>query len=187
VAAFTKANQVVFDGVRTLAQHNRELFTSTVGDYTQVTSDVLTGTSVQQKAMKQIEGAGRIYASSVALLNELSDIAVKTHVSTMDIFNARVTEGFDELKAMFTGRGAPTPVGITATSTAAPIDVVDQVTLIENAFDEVPLPAPGTPRSARRTARGPAKAAPRSARVSSPGSKRKARTGKAAGPRTKRK
>ena len=78
---------------------------STVDDYTKVTSDVLTGTSVEERATKQVEVAGHIYASSVARLLELSDIAVKTNVSAMDILNVRVTEVFDEFRALFAGRG----------------------------------------------------------------------------------
>ena len=186
VAAVTKANQVVFDGLRTLAQHDRGLLKSTVGDYTQVTSDVLAGTTVQERATKQIEGAGQIYASGVARFLELSEIATKINVSAIDIFNARVVEGFDELKALFTGRAAPTPMRDTAPSiTADPIGVTDEVSLIEN--DAVPLTATAAPRSAPRTAPRPAKAASRLARASRPASKKTPRVGKAAGRRTLRK
>ena len=104
--AITKANQVVFDGLKTLAQRERDLFKSTVDEYTKVTSDVLTGASVEERATKQVDGAGHIYASSVARFLELSDIAVKTNVSAVDILNARITEVFDEFRALFAGRGA---------------------------------------------------------------------------------
>lgn len=152
VVALTKANQVVFDGLTTLARRERDLFKSTVDDYTKVTSDVLTGTSVEERATKQVDVAGHIYASSVARFLELSDIAVKTNVSTVEILNARVTEVLDEFRALFAGRGAPT----TATSagpsiTAEPIDVVEEVAPIGNAVAAVPSTATGTPRSAPKT------------------------------------
>ena len=157
VVALTKANQVVFDGLTTLARRERDLFKSTVDDYTKVTSDVLTGTSVEERATKQVDVAGHIYASSVARFLELSDIAVKTNVSTLEILNARVTEVFDEFRALFAGRGAPT----TATSvgpsiTAEPIDVVEEVAPIGNAVAAVASTATGTPRSAPKTSRAKA-------------------------------
>jgi phasin family protein len=159
-AALTKANQVVFDGLKTLAQRERDLFKSTVDDYTKVTSDVLAGASVEERATKQADGARHIYASSVARFLELSDIAVKTNVSAVDILNARVTEVFDEFRALFAGRGAPT----TATSvgpsiTAEPIAVVEEVAPIGDAIAAVSPTATGTPPSAPRTAARAAKAA----------------------------
>ena len=180
-AALTKANHVVFDGLKTLAECERDLLKSTFDEYTKVTSDVLTGASVEERATKQVEGAGHIYASSVARFLELSDIAVKTNVSAVDILNARVTEVFDEFRALFAGRGAPTTSTIAGPSiTAEPLAVVEGGAPIGNAVAAVPPPATGTPRSAPRTA-GAAKAASKtSARASKAASKTTTRAGKAA-------
>ena len=95
----------LFDGLNMFAQRERDLLQSTVDEYTNVTNDLLTGGSVEERATKHVDGAGRIYASSVAHFVELSDIAVKTNVSAMDILNARVTETFEEFRALFAGRG----------------------------------------------------------------------------------
>jgi phasin family protein len=187
-AALTKANQVVFDGLKTLAQRERDLFKSTVDDYTKVTSDVLAGASVEERATKQADGARHIYASSVARLLELSDIAVKTNVTAVDILNARVTEVFDEFRALFAGRGAPT----TATSvgpsiTAAPIAVVEEVAPIGNAVAAVEPTATGSPKTAPRTAARATKAASKtSARASKAAPKTTAHAAKAARRRTSR-
>jgi phasin family protein len=187
VVALTKASQVVCDGLTTLARRERDLFKSTVDDYTKVTSDVLTETSVEERATKQVDVAGHIYASSVARFLELSDIAVKTNVSAVDILNARVTEGFDEFMALFAGRGAPT----TATSagpsiTAEPIAVVEEVGPIGTAVAAVPSTATGTPRSAPRTARAAKAASKTSQRASKAASKTTARAAKAGRRRTLR-
>jgi phasin family protein len=188
VVALTKANQVVFDGLTTLARRERDLFKSTVDDYTKVTSDVLTGTSVEERATKQVDVAGHIYASSVARFLELSDIAVKINVSAVDILNARVTEVFDEFRALFAGRGAPT----TATSvgpsiTAEPIADVEEVAPIGDAIAAVSPTATGSPPSAPRTAARAAKAASKtSTRASKAASKPSARAKAAARRRTSR-
>ena len=174
VVALTKANQVVFDGLSTLAR--RDLFKSAVDDYTKVTSDVLTGTSVEERATKQADVAGHIYASSVARFLELSDIAFKTNVSAVEILNARVTEVFDEFRALFAARGAPTTATRAGPSiTAEPIDVAEEVAPIGSAVAAVPSTATGTPRSAPKTS-AQAKAA----------SKTTARAAKAARRRTPR-
>jgi phasin family protein len=118
-AALINANQVVFDGLKTLAQRERDLFESTVADYCKVTNDALALVSFEEKASKQADAARHIYESSVARFRELSDIAVKTNITAIDILNARVTEVFDEFRALFAAAVEPT----TATS-AAPLSVI---------------------------------------------------------------
>src|SRR5262245_37558855 len=84
-SALTDANQVLFDGLTTLAQRHGELFKATVNDCSKVTYDVLAGASLAERATKQADAARHIYSSSVAYLGELSDIAVKTNVTAVDI------------------------------------------------------------------------------------------------------
>jgi phasin family protein len=160
VVAMTKANQVVFDGLKTLAQRERDLFRSTVEDYTKVTSDVLTGTSVQERATKQVDGAGHIYASSVACFLELSDIAVKTNVSALDILNTRVTEVFDEFRALFTARKAPATATSGGHSITAELNaVVEDLAVVEDAVAAAPSTATSAPaRGAKATSKTSARA-----------------------------
>ena len=147
-----------------------------------MTSDVLTGASVEERATKQVDGAGRIYASSVAHFVELSDIAAKANVSAVDILHTRVAEMFDEFRALFGGRGT------TATSAepliaAEPVALVEEVAPIENAVAAVASTATGKPRSATRTTRA-AKALKTSASGSNAASKTTARVAKATRRRT---
>jgi hypothetical protein len=188
VIAFTKANQVVFDGLKRLAQRERDVFKFTVDDYTKVTSDVLTGTSVEERATKQVDGAGHIYASGVARFLELSDIAVQANVSAVDILNARVTEVFDEFRALFAGRGAATAAtGARPSITADQFADVEEVAPSGNGVAAVPFTATGTPRSAPRASAGAPKAASKTlARATKAASKPTARGAKAARRRTSR-
>ena len=148
VVALTKANQIVFDGLTTLARRERDQFESLVDDYTKATSDVLTGTSIEERAATQVNAAGHIYASSVARFLELSDIAVKANVSAMDIMNSRVTEVFDEIGALFVGRASRTTPIAKPSIVAAPITVVEELASIANAVAAVPSTATRAPRSA---------------------------------------
>ena len=180
-----KQTEFVSDGLKTFAQRERDLLQSTVDDFTTVTRDLLTGVSVEERAMKQVDGAGRIYASCVAHFVELSDIAVKTNVSAVNILNARVTEMFDEFRALLTGRGTTT-TSAEPSITAEPVALVEEVTVIENAEAAVPSAATGTPRSAPRTARA-AKASKTSASGSKAALKTTARAAKATRRGTSRK
>jgi phasin family protein len=131
-SALTHANQVVFDGLTTLAQRQGELFKATVNDCSKVTYDVLGGASLAEKATKQADAARHICVSSVAGLQELSDIVMKANVTAVDILNARVSEALDEVRALFAEPIART----TATPVAEPPAIAESATVAEEAPDE---------------------------------------------------
>lgn len=111
-AALTNASQVVIECLQTLAQRQAQLFKSTIDDYSNVTGDVLAGTSFEERVTNQADISRHV----VGHLRELSDIAVKANVTAIDILNGRITEAFDELKSMFAeplalNSVAPTSVG----------------------------------------------------------------------------
>ena len=170
-SALTDANQVVFDGLTSLAQRQGELFKATVNDCSKVTYDVLKGASLAEKATRQADAARHICVLSVAGLQELSDIVVKTNVTAVDILNARVSEAFNEAKALF-GEPvvAPTitaPPAIAEAATVAdenpdalaaqPIAVVEEVSNADaiapvepvQSVSASPTPAPKAARSTK--------------------------------------
>src|SRR5258708_22184325 len=126
-AALTNANQVVFDGLKTLAQRQGDLFKTTVDDYSKVTSAVLAGASFEDRATKQADVTRYIFVSTVDRFRELSDIAVKANVTAVDILSARVTEAFDEFRALFAAPVAPS----SATSVAPTSDIAEPVAVVE--------------------------------------------------------
>lgn len=131
-SALTNANKVVFDGLTTLAQRQGELFKATVNDCSKVTNDVLGGASLAEKAIKQADAARHICVSSVAGLQELSDIVVKTNVTAVDILNARVSEALAEVRALFAEPVAPA----TATTAEAFPAIDEAATVVEEVPDE---------------------------------------------------
>jgi phasin family protein len=161
-AAWTSANQVVFDGLKTVAQRQGDLFKARVDVYSKVTSDVLAGTSVEQRVANQADTTQHIYVSTVGHMRALSDIAVKANVTAVDILNARIIEAFDELKSVFAE-----PVALTEVSSVAPTEVIgEHIAMVEQAAavgDVVgqvePEPTVKTPK--RKKAAPPAKAARR--------------------------
>ena len=169
-AALTNANQVAFDGLKTLAQCQGDLFKTTVDDYSKVTSDVLAAASFEERATKQADAARHICVSTVARFRELSDIAVKANVTAVDILNARVTEAFDEFRALFAAPvAATTATSVAPTSVIAePVAVVEEVAPVGNAV--APVEPEPTVTAARTTA--PKTAAPAAKAARRPTSRR---------------
>ena len=155
-AALINANQVVFDGSKTLAQHQGDLLKKTVEDCSRVASDLLVGASFEERASKQADATRHTYVSAVARFRELSDIAVKANVTAVDILNARVSEAFDEFSALFAAPVIPNTAASVAPGSvvAEPVAVVEDVAPVGNAVAPVePEPTvTATPTTARKTA-----------------------------------
>jgi phasin family protein len=164
-AALTSANQVVFDGLKTLAQRQGDLFKTTVDDYSKVTSAVLAGASFEDRATKQADATRHIYVSTVDRFRELSDIAVKANVTAVDILSARVTEAFDEFRALFAAPVAPSSVTSVALTSviAEPVAIAEEVAPVGDAVVPVePKPiVTAAPTTAPKTAAPAVKAARR--------------------------
>jgi phasin family protein len=164
-AALTSANQVVFDGLKTLAQRQGDLFKTTVDDCSEVTSAVLAGASFEDRATKQADATRHIYVSTVDRFRELSDIAVKANVTAVDILSARVTEAFDEFRALFAAPVAPSTVTSVALTSviAEPVAIAEEVAPVGDAVVPVePKPTvTAAPTTAPKTAAPAAKAARR--------------------------
>ncbi len=134
-----------------MERHGNLLKTS-VDEYTKVTSDVLAAGSFEESATKQADAARYGYDSTVARLRELGDIATRANVAAVDILNARITEAFDELKALFAAPVDP--------SAASPPVIGEPVADAEETArgghaDASVEPEPSdtaTPRTARSTA-----------------------------------
>ena len=83
-------------------------------------------------------GVSPIYHSTVARLHEQSDIAVKANVTAIDILNARVTEAFDDFRALFAAPAAPSATSVTPASVITdPGTVVDEVDTVRREVAEV--------------------------------------------------
>ena len=119
--ALASANQVAFDGLRSLLERQGDLLKTTVDEYTRVASDVLASRTIEEGATKQADAARSGYDLTLARLRELGDIATKASVAAVDILTARVTESFDELKTLFAA-----PVDPAAAAIAAPPPVIDE-------------------------------------------------------------
>jgi phasin family protein len=173
-AALTEANQVAFKGLTTLAQRQGDLLKTTVDEYGKFVSDVLAAASFEEKATMQADAARYVYDSTVNRSRELCDIATKANGAAADILSARVTQVFDELKALFAAP-AEAPVATSAEPTPvvpAPIVTEPVAQAKEPDRDELDQDEDAdAPVKPQRTT----KAAPRSSRTASASADRKGR------------
>jgi len=162
-AAWTRANQVAFDGFTTLAQRHGDLVKTTVEECGKATSDVLAARSFEAKATRQAEATRYIYDSSVARFRELCDIAGKVSVDAGDILRARMAEALDEFKALFAAQidAATEPTAAVPVPVIASPDRDAEAGEAVEAADEPVEPdatsRPATPKAERTSAARSAK------------------------------
>ena len=158
-AALTRANQAALDGLATMVQRQGELLNTTVETYRQVVSDALAAASFDEKVRRQAEAARHLYDSTIDRCRELGDIATKTNVAAVDILSARMTEAFDELKALL---AAPVEPAAAPAVLAAPVTDVEDIgggEAVDTRDEPEPTPKPTPPPE--RTPTGRARAARR--------------------------
>ena len=93
-----------------LTQNDRTLLVKDVSD------EFFARASLEEKASSQVGAVRDVYASSVASLRELSDIAVNTNVTVAEILTTRVREAFDEFGVLLGKPGATTASSVAATA-----------------------------------------------------------------------
>jgi hypothetical protein len=157
-AALTSANHAALDGLVTMAHRQGDLLNTTVEMYKQVLSDGLAAAPFDEKARRQAEAVRHLYDSTVDRCRELCDIAARTNVAAVDILSARVSEAFEELRALFDAPVEPAAAPDTVPAVlAAPVAAAETIAGGEEA--DAPLePEPAnkpSPRTERpSTARG---------------------------------
>lgn len=103
--ALTVANQKVLDGVRAVSERQAEIVRDAV-EKTSSAMEVLGKAKTPQEVVeKQAELARKAYDKSVKDLSELRELVVKTNKDAIEPINARIQEGFDELKSMAADNG----------------------------------------------------------------------------------
>ncbi|HYX02180.1 MAG TPA: TIGR01841 family phasin [Reyranella sp.] len=162
-AAWTRANQVAFDGFTTVAQRHGELLKTTVEECGKATSDVFAARSFEARATRQAEAARYIYDLNVGRFRELCDIASRSSVDAGDILRARMAEAFDELRALFGAQieaateptaAVPVPVPVLASP-----DRVGERSQAVEAADEPGEPEATSPAPAKAERTPPARGA----------------------------
>lgn len=98
--AFNTANQAALEGVRALSARQAQIVRDAVAD-SQAALDALgKAKSPKDAVAKQAELARKAYDKAVADLVELRDLANQAGVAASAPINARIQDGFDEVKEL---------------------------------------------------------------------------------------
>lgn len=137
-AAIGNANQVIFDGLKTLLHRQGFLLTASVETGSRVTRDFLAAQSFEERAAKQADAARDTYFSVVARMRELSDIVIEANMAAIGIVNARIIEAFGDFRALFAPPvAAPAPSEALAPAPALPpppATAVEEAATVEQAI-----------------------------------------------------
>lgn len=100
--AFTAANQVAFEGVKTVAQRQAEIARTAIENFTKATKELSAVATPEEKLVKQTDLAKSGFEAAITNLRDISDTLQKAHVEAASLINKRVVAGLEELKDAFT-------------------------------------------------------------------------------------
>lgn len=98
--AFNATNQAALEGVRALSTRQAQIVRDAVADSQAAFDTIGKAKNPKDVVAKQTEIARKAYDKAVVDLNELRDLVAKTNVAASEPINARIQEGFDEVKAI---------------------------------------------------------------------------------------
>lgn len=163
--AVTHASHIFFDGLSRMAERQGEAFATAFNDCGKATLAVFAAGTLEKRATNQVDAARHVCVSGVTCLQDLSDIAIRTNFTAIDVLNARVGEVFDELRGLVSSSAPPTTIGMIEAmpAVAEPETVAEDVPVVEELPPEEPdaaaSPAPKAsrkkPTRARKAARRP--------------------------------
>jgi phasin family protein len=98
IEAITQANRVAFEGVQAVAQRQGEIIRQAMDESVKAMQDVGTANAPEDRVSKQAEIAKNAFETAIKNMRELAEMSAKSQTEALDLINARVTEGFDEIR-----------------------------------------------------------------------------------------
>ena len=99
--AFASANQLAFDGVKAVAQHQTKHTHSAVEEFSKLARELSVPASAEEKLVKQAEVAKAAFEQALATMREAAETLAKSNSQAADVIGKRVADSFDEVKTVF--------------------------------------------------------------------------------------
>jgi phasin family protein len=99
--AFASANQLAFDGIKSVAQRQAEVARGAVEEFSRFARELSVPASAEDKMVKQAEIAKSAFAQSLATMREMSETLARSNTQAVDVITKRVADSFDEVKTAF--------------------------------------------------------------------------------------
>jgi phasin family protein len=98
-AAMTTLSTSAVESIKAIATRQGDMFRSAMEDFSKHNSDVMSASTIEEKAAKQIDFAKKSYELAVANTKELTDLYTKSSTEAFEALSARVAELTEEVKA----------------------------------------------------------------------------------------
>jgi len=98
-AAMTTLSTSAVESIKAIATRQGDMFRSAMEDFSKHNSDVMSASTIEEKASKQIDFAKKSYELAVANTKELTDLYTKSSTEAFEALSARVAELTEEVKA----------------------------------------------------------------------------------------
>ena len=101
VEAFTKANQVAFEGAQAVVQRQVEILSQVMDGATKAVQELSKPDKPEDVWAKQTELLKDAYEHGLANLRELTELSTRANAEAADLLTHRVADSLDELKGAF--------------------------------------------------------------------------------------
>ena len=98
-AAMTTLSTSAVESIKAIATRQGDMIRSAMEDFSKHNSDVMSASTIEEKAAKQIDFAKKSYELAVANTKELTDLYTKSSTEAFEALSARVAELTEEVKA----------------------------------------------------------------------------------------
>ena len=99
IEAMTAANRITVEAAQAIARRQAEILRDNVKVAGDALNAITAAKTVEEKLAKQAEVAKSAYAKSVSDMRELGELGAKSSQEALDVLNARVSEGLEEIGA----------------------------------------------------------------------------------------
>ena len=101
IEAFTKANQVAFEGAQAVMQRQAEMLSETLDETTKAVQAFSKTGKPEDIWTKQADLLKEAYEHGLSNLRQLTELSTKANAQAADLLTHRVTDSLDELKGAF--------------------------------------------------------------------------------------
>ena len=98
-AAMTTLSTSAVESIKAIATRQGDMIRSAMEDFSKHNSDVMSASTIEEKAAKQIDFVKKSYEAAMANSKELADLYSKGHTEALTALSQRVSELTEEVKA----------------------------------------------------------------------------------------
>ncbi len=100
IEALTAANKAATENVKALAQRQTEIIQETMKETQSVIDSMAKSKTPQDAVAKQADFVKSAFESAFTNMREIADMMTATNKESLDKFNSRVAENFEEMQAL---------------------------------------------------------------------------------------